>query len=273
MTEKPKMTRPPRDGLVRARAGLELRAAEGGGMPTLTGHFARFNEWTEIDSLFEGRFMERIAPGAFKRTFNNNRSQIKVLFQHGHDPTVGDKPLGSIEELEEDGEGARYDVALFDTSYNSDLIPGLEAGAYGASFRFRVLREELDEEPERSDANPNAIPERTITEAQVFEFGPVTFPAYEGATAGVRSLTDELIFERMANDPDRMRQLLDFAKEARAISTDDLPSPEKGEQKSEAEKAPESSTPDEDSEDSTPRTGTRVPLYNGHQKENESWRL
>ena len=35
-----------------------------------------------------------------------------------------------------------------------------------------------------------AFPERMIRETQVFEFGPVTFPAYEGASAGVRSLTD-----------------------------------------------------------------------------------
>lgn len=268
VAEKPN-TRPPRDGLVRARPGLELRAAGEDGMPTLTGHFARFNEWTEINSVFEGRFMERIAPGAFKRTFNNNRSQIKVLFQHGHDPHVGDKPLGAISSLEEDPEGARYDVDLLDTSYVRDLLPGLEAGLYGASFRFRVIKEALDEEPERSDSNPDGIPERTITEAQVFEFGPVTFPAYEGATAGVRSLTDELIFERMANDPDRMRELLDFAQKARALGTDDLPSPGKGEDKPEAN--PSESTPKQDSENSTPR-GTRGPLYNG-KKEKESWRL
>jgi hypothetical protein len=28
--------------------------------------------------------------------------------------------------------------------------------------------------------NPKGMPERTITEAKVFEFGPVTYPAYEG---------------------------------------------------------------------------------------------
>jgi len=44
--------------------------------------------------------------------------------------------------------------------------------------------------PSRSTFNPDGIPERTITEAQVMEFGPVTFPAYSRATAGVRSLTD-----------------------------------------------------------------------------------
>lgn len=269
VAEKP-TTRPPRDGLVRARAGLELRAAEEGGMPTLTGHFARFNEWTEIDSIFEGRFMERIAPGAFKKTIAEQRQSIKVTLNHGHDPHFGDKPLGPIEVLREDETGGYYEVPLIDTSYNRDLVPGLEAGLYGSSFRFRVVKESLNEEPERSDSNPDAIPERTITEAQVFEFGPVTFPAYEGATAGVRSMTDEMIFERMASNPERMRELLDFARQARALTTDDLPSPEKGEDKPEA-KPPEPSTPQEP-DDSTPRGGSREPLY-GHQKEQESWRL
>jgi hypothetical protein len=52
------------------------------------------------------------------------------------------------------------------------------------------VREDLDQKPGRSTYNPKALPERTIREAKVMEFGPVTFPAYEGATAGVRSLTD-----------------------------------------------------------------------------------
>ena len=33
--------------------------------------------------------------------------------------------------------------------------------------------------------NPDAIPERTLTEIDLSEFGPVSWPAYAGATAGV----------------------------------------------------------------------------------------
>ena len=96
--------------------------------------------------------------------------------------------LGVPTLLREDEQGAAYEV--LDTTYVADLLPGLRIGAYGASFRFKVLGEDVDQKPNRSTYNPLGLPERTIREATVMEFGPVTFPAYEGATAGVRSLTD-----------------------------------------------------------------------------------
>jgi len=202
---------PPRENLVRAvMPGVEFRAAEkeDDGIGLLEGEFAVFNEWTEINSAWEGNFLERIAPTAMNKTFDENRAGMKVLYDHGHDPQIGNKPLGPIRDLYPTETGARYGVPLFDTSYNRDLLPGLKAGVYGASFRFKVIREEFEKNPARSDYNPRGLPERTITEARVMEFGPVTFPAYEGATAGVRSLTDEFIVAQIFGSPDRVRSLL-----------------------------------------------------------------
>ncbi len=199
---------PPRENLVRGiRPGVELRDNTDGGK-TLFGRFAVFNQWTEINSAWEGQFLEQIAPGAFKKTIRENQDGMRVLFQHGRDPQIGDKPLGSIGDLREQEDGAHYEVELFDTTYNRDLLPGLEAGVYGASFRFKVMREELVKRPEISDHNPEALPERTIKEAQVMEFGPVTWPAYEGATAGVRSLTDDYIVSSLFGDPERLGEFL-----------------------------------------------------------------
>jgi HK97 family phage prohead protease len=202
---------PPRDALFRSlHPGFVVReqAGDDGGMPTLTGHFAVFNRWTEIDSLFEGHFLERVAPGAFTKTFKENRSGIRVLFQHGRDPQIGDKPLGVPDDLAEDDTGGRYSVPLFDTAYNRELLPGLRAGAYGASFRFRVTREAFVRTPEPSDYNPQGLPERTIQEASVSEFGPVTFPAYAEATAGVRSLSDDFLIDALTRSPERLRELM-----------------------------------------------------------------
>lgn len=199
----------PRENLVRAiYPGVELRDAsedEQDARPVLTGHFARFNEWAEIDSIFEGRFMETIAPGAFADSLA--AFTPKVTFQHGQDPAIGDKVLGIPTRVEEEPKGAGYDVPLFDTSYNRDLEPGLRAGAYGASFRFTVEEEQVNQAPRASKHNPDKLPERTITRATVYEFGPVTFPAYAGASAGIRSLTDQF------RPHDRDTEIADMARE------------------------------------------------------------
>lgn len=205
-----KSGRPPRDSLVRGAFPLELRAAGDGdgGMPTLVGHFAVFNRWTKIDSFWEGEFMESIARGAFKKTFTENRSNMRCLFQHGRDSSVGDKPLGPIDVLREDDEGGYYEVPLLDTTYNREILPGLEKGLYGASFRFSVMKESINQKPDRSDHNPDGLPERIVQEARVQEFGPVTFPAYADATAGVRSLTDDFIYRQVVGDPERLMAFL-----------------------------------------------------------------
>jgi HK97 family phage prohead protease len=172
------------------RPGPQLRADGDDGMPTLIGYFSLFDVWTEIDSWFEGHFLERIAPGAFKKTFKEKAGQIKTLFQHGRDPVVGSKPLGMPEVLEEDQKGARAETPLLDTDYVREIIPGIQAGAYGQSFAFRVLREELVEEPGVSKDNPQGLAERTIKELELFEHGPVTWPQYVGTDAGVRAELD-----------------------------------------------------------------------------------
>jgi HK97 family phage prohead protease len=195
--------------------------SDGTDTPTLTGHFAVTNQWTEINSIYEGRFMERFAPGAFKKTLRERGDKIKVLFQHGRDPQIGDKPLGAIRDVREDNQGAYYEVPLLDAPYvRETLLPGLRAGLYGASFRFQVETEAQTDHPDPSEHNPRGLPERTVKEARVMEFGPVTFPAYEGASADVRSamrsLTDsfrspsvEAVRQRMLDTPEQRMQFFD----------------------------------------------------------------
>jgi HK97 family phage prohead protease len=193
----------PIDNLVRAWAApeaTELRAGSDGEGSTMFGHFAVFDRWTEISSFFEGNFLERIAPGAFADTFRAKAGQIRVLYDHGADPQIGNKPLGTPDVLREDKKGAYYEVGLFDSSYVNDLKPAIRANQLGASFRFKVTAEEWVTPSEASSDNPQKLDERTITGVDLYEFGPVTFPAYEAASAGLRSRTDEFI-EHFLNDP------------------------------------------------------------------------
>ena len=170
--------------------------------PRLIGHFARFGVFNEISSVSEGTFLERIQPGAFARTFKNNRDRIRVLFQHGRDPDVGEKPIAAPRELREDDVGPYYDAELLD-GIPPLVESGLRAGQYGVSYRFQIVSEDWEPDPPKSDFNPKRLPERTIREARVFEFGPVTFPADAGADVAVRSLTDQMTTpEARANPPE-----------------------------------------------------------------------
>lgn len=177
---------------------------------TIVGHFCRFNEWTEIESWYEGTFLERVAFGAFTKTIRENLAQVKVQFDHGEDDWVGSAPLGPIDVIREEAVGVWFEVPLLDTDYNRErLLPQLQGrlmtgerrgSLLGASFRFRVVKDVWDFDPGISEWNPKGLPERTITEVRLFEFGPVVFPAYPTATAGAatgaRSLTDHYLERR-----------------------------------------------------------------------------
>lgn len=211
--------RPPKDDVFRAASSLALIRAEGDDTEldgeTLSGHFAVFNQWTEINS-WEGNFLERVAPGAAKRTIRESQDQMRVLLQHGYDPELGEKPIADITDLREDETGVYYEARMLE-GVPPLVLAGLRAGLYGASFRFGVVREEWNDAPDPSEHNPRGLPERTLTEIRVREFGPVTWGAYPDATAelageGMRSLEageslmDEYLIERLVADPTRLER-------------------------------------------------------------------
>lgn len=168
--------------LVRMGDVVQLRDDEQSKVGTLAGYFVRFNEWTEINNPHEGHFMERIAPGAFTKTLSEQRS-LQVLFNHGMDPQVGSKPLGVPSVIDVRDDGIYVEVPLDDTSYNRDIAASLRSGALrGQSFHFRGIREDI------VDRGESGLPEVTRTEVALREFGPVTFPAYSGTSAALRSL-------------------------------------------------------------------------------------
>jgi phage head maturation protease len=188
-------------GLPIVRSGSLYRADEDeleeGTLGRLVVRFSPFDTWYEINSWWEGRFLEKTAQGAFKKTAREAKRSdglysTKVLYDHGTDFNIGNKMLAvpdRFEEANEDGyHGPVIEGDLLDTSYNRDLLPGLKRGAYGSSFMFSVIRDSWDHEPDASDYNPDGLPERTVQEVRTFEAGPVTWPASPTATAGMRGL-------------------------------------------------------------------------------------
>lgn len=164
-------------------SGLGVRAARsagGQGIGTLFGHFAVFDVEATIDSAYEGQFREVIRPGAFARSLRER--SLMVQFDHGMDPSIGSKPLG-LPTAREDRIGLYVEASLDDTSYNRDLAALLRSGALsGASFRFSVAKG-----GETWESRDGKLPLRILTDLDVYEAGPVSFPAYLAATAGIRT--------------------------------------------------------------------------------------
>jgi HK97 family phage major capsid protein/HK97 family phage prohead protease len=168
---------------------------------TLEGYAAVFDVATRIDS-WEGTFDEIIAKGAFKRTLNARTPVLQ--FDHGRDVRTGSVPIGSIQEIREDDHGLFISARLFDNNVVEPIRQAIEGNAItGMSFRFRVVRDEwrdntgkvvkaeelLDLLWDPGDRGPLV---RTIKEVELFEAGPVVFPAYDATTVGVRSLLADL---------------------------------------------------------------------------------
>jgi hypothetical protein len=157
---------------------VEFRAAPSTDGLTLEGYAAVFDEWTDIND-YEGSFRERIAPGAFKRTLGQRMPVLQ--FDHGSHPLIGSIPLGRITSIVEDSHGLRVKARLSDNWLVEPVRDAIRDGAIsGMSFRFRVV----DDNWTRTK---NGIAERTIREVELYEVGPVVFPAYEQTTVGVRS--------------------------------------------------------------------------------------
>ncbi|MGI8313331.1 phage major capsid protein [Saccharopolyspora hattusasensis] len=176
---------------------VEFRAAdESGDGRTLEGYAAVFNESTEIRS-WEGMFSETIAPGAFTRSLGERMPVIQ--FDHGNDVRTGSVPIGAFEDLREDEHGLFVRARLFDNPVVEPIRQAIEGRAItGMSFAFRVTSEEwLDGNGKRIadrdlpgllfDARDRGPIQRVIRDVDLYEAGPVVFPAYEATSVGVRS--------------------------------------------------------------------------------------
>lgn len=169
------LTERPVDDIVRQ---IEFRAARNEDGMTLDGYGAVFDEWTNIEDHM-GMYRERIAPGAFKRTLGQRMPVLQ--FDHGSHPLIGSIPLGRITSISEDAHGLRVKARLSDNWLVQPVRDAIrDGGITGMSFRFRILDESWDR-------GKDGIDERTIREVELYEVGPVVFPAYEQTTVGVRS--------------------------------------------------------------------------------------
>jgi HK97 family phage prohead protease len=112
------------------RSGGDLRAVSPG---KLAGYAAVFNS----QSQDLGGFVERILPGAFKRSLTKP-DNIRALLEHDPQRLLGRVGARTL-SLQEDKKGLYFELSLPDTSYGRDLGVLVERGDIsGCSFGFHV---------------------------------------------------------------------------------------------------------------------------------------
>jgi HK97 family phage prohead protease len=149
---------------------VEARQAEDGTM-RLSGYAAVFNN----DSV-PLPFIERIAPGAFRKTLTET-PDVRLLINHEGLPLARTKN-GTL-RLKEDEAGLYMDADLPDTQAARDLYTLVERGDVDQmSFAFRVIRQRWNE----------GRTERTLTELSLADgdVSVVTYPAYPTTTVEAR---------------------------------------------------------------------------------------
>ena len=158
------------------RLRLESRAE--GELPTIVGYGAVFYDGTpETEFKLWSDTVERIAPGAFDRSMKED--DPASFLNHNPDNILGRKSAGTV-RLKVDKRGLLYEIDPPNTEPARVAVTAIERRELlGSSFTFVPKRVVWIEEDD--------LEIRQIEDVELWEVGPVMFPAYAGTTTGIRS--------------------------------------------------------------------------------------
>jgi HK97 family phage prohead protease len=145
--------------------------------------------------IWDGYF-EKIRSGAFDKCLKRG-AEIKSFFNHNPDYVLSTTRSDPKLVIEDTPTGLRFYSPIPDTSYGRDLVENLKRkNVRGASFSFSV--------PESGSIwrEENGNYYREIVEAEIYEVGPVTNPAYPTTKVKCRSVDDVLNEAREALKPE-----------------------------------------------------------------------
>lgn len=157
----------------------ELRADTVGERPMIVGYAAKFDTWDGD----ENQFLEKIQRGAFSMTIKKN--DVRCLFNHDSNYLLGRKSAKTLRMWEDNiGLWMEVDVNEDDPQAMSVFSKIARRDVTGQSFSFYNPKDIWDFTDEKT-------PRRTLTEVDLVDVGPVTFPFYEVTSAepAYRSLT------------------------------------------------------------------------------------
>lgn len=126
---------------------------------------------------------ERIMPTAFDKI---TQDDVRALFNHDPNQVLGRSTAGTL-RLVKDARGLAYEIDLPTTSIASNLAESVRRkDVSGSSFSF-VHRKIVWVEEAPTDGMAEGRIIRELHDVEVFDVGPVVFPAYTSTTAGMRA--------------------------------------------------------------------------------------
>jgi len=154
-------------------ADIELREDEASGV--LHGRAVVYDSITDIG----GMFREVIRPGSMAKTLRESKD-IKALWQHDSMYPMGSTRAGTL-ELKDTETGLEFSLDPPKKSPYDGFVENIQRGDVSQmSFGFRVVKENRVVEEGQLDL-------REITELQLIEISPVTWPAYEDTEIQARA--------------------------------------------------------------------------------------
>jgi HK97 family phage prohead protease len=170
------------EGCVERRVirGGQVRA-KGGDKPGLAGVASVYNQ--DYDN---GWFIEHVMPGAFTRVLSED-PDVRCLFNHNPDNLLARTKSGTL-RLADSPDGLTYDADTNpETTVGRDVQAMVDRGDLdGCSIGFCVAKQNWREEKQEDGT---VITHRDIVEFdELFDVGPVTYPAFTGTSVGTRSL-------------------------------------------------------------------------------------
>jgi HK97 family phage prohead protease len=162
----------------------EVRVAGTGDARKIEGYASVFNVPYSISQWWD-EFEEIISPVAFNRALAE-KQDVRCLFNHDANFILGRSKPGTL-QLSVDSTGLAYSCTPPSGPMATHVTDAVERGDVdGASFGFIVIK---DTWVDTHDDNGRIVKSiRTILDVDIFDVGPVTFPANDNATAGIRSL-------------------------------------------------------------------------------------
>lgn len=166
--------------------GTEVRVAQSG---HIEGHAAVFNQNYVLWDSPSLRVTETIRPGTFTRVLSDKEQDPRCLFNHDPNQVLGRQSAGTL-TLEQNAKGLKFDCDMPDTQAGRDVRTSIQRkDINGCSFAFTVSKQKRTEE----EKDGKLLILREIQEVDnLYDVGPVTYPAYEGTDVGARSLGREL---------------------------------------------------------------------------------